>query len=81
MDNWCKLAIEVQDACNLSGVVHAFGRIQSEMVAQGMRTDERNQHPVTRMFVAKMADLAGIEYTFPSKDYVYCIANADPDKE
>ena len=75
--DWCKMALSVQDACNLSGVVHGLGRIQSEMVDQGMGTDERNKHPVTKMFVVKLCCLSGVDYTFPSEDYKFCLDEAE----
>ena len=54
---WAADAITVQDACNLSGVVHAFSSILSEMCAAGLDTRARNSHPACIMFASKIADL------------------------
>lgn len=61
-----KEAITVQDACNLSGVVHAFSRIMSEVLwpeahQLGKGTDWVNQHPISVMFSSKIASLTGSE--------------------
>ena len=51
----------VQDACNLSGVVHSFGQVVSELWEhareKGMGTEWVNQHPVCVLFADKMASL------------------------
>jgi hypothetical protein len=56
-------AIDVQDACNLSGVVHSFDKIVSriwdEAREKGLGTDYVNRHPIVVMFVSKLASLSG----------------------
>lgn len=56
-------ALDVQDACNLSGVVHAFSRDISELwkVARqlGHGTDWVNQHRVSKLYADKIKSLAG----------------------
>lgn len=56
-----KLAIEVQDACNLSGVVHAFSRAMSDLreIMPNADTAAINRHPITKLWVAKLYDLCG----------------------
>jgi len=54
-------AIQVQDACNLSGVVHAFSRILADLCKTTQSTKERNTHPVCIMFASKVASLTGCE--------------------
>ncbi len=54
---WAKEALLVQDACNLSGVVHSFAQMLSEMVEAGMDTKERAEHACTIMFADKIVDL------------------------
>lgn len=54
-----KDAITVQDACNLSGVVHSFSRILAGPLA-GLDTDARNRHPIARLFASKIGHLTGI---------------------
>lgn len=63
--SWKELAQEalnVQHACNLSGVVHSFSRIISEVRARLESeskggTDMVNNHPVCRLFSDKVAHL------------------------
>ena len=60
-----KLAMEVQDACNLSGVVRSFAQITETLWAearkQGHGTDWVNQHPISKLFADKLASLAGVQ--------------------
>ena len=55
-------ALDVQNACNLSGVVQSFsdilGRIWEEAHASGHGTLWVNQHPISVLFTNKIADLA-----------------------
>jgi hypothetical protein len=54
-------ALDVQDACNLSGVVHAFSRAMSvlweEAHRTGQGTDWVNKHPIVTLFIDKLASL------------------------
>ena len=53
-------ALDVQDACNLSGVAITFAdvmRCLCEHVQTG--TYNRNNHPIAVLFTNKMANLAG----------------------
>jgi len=56
-------ALVVQDACNLSGVVHSLAevlpRIREEPDCTG--TDYVNTHPITIMYVNKLSSLSGAE--------------------
>lgn len=56
-------AIDVQDACNLSGVVHSFSRAMSRLwdIAheQGKGTDWVNTHRVARLYADKIKSLTG----------------------
>lgn len=52
-------ALAVQDACNLSGVVHAFSRAMSAVRKHTNGTDEANTHPVALLFADKIMDLVG----------------------
>jgi len=66
---WKELAIEalqVQDSCNLSGVVGTFATIITEvrvrLEAEGIKsTDKVNNHPVCRLFSDKVAHLTGTQ--------------------
>lgn len=59
-----KDAIDVQDACNLSGVVHSYSKALSELwkVADflGEGTDWVNTHPVAILYASKVGSLTGI---------------------
>ena len=59
-------AIVVQDACNLSGVVHKFSSILTEVLwkeahEKGYGTDWVNRHPISVMFSSKIASLTHSE--------------------
>jgi hypothetical protein len=57
-----RLAITVQDACNLSGVLRSFHEIVSEVLwpearKQGKGTEFVNTHPIVTLFLDKLASL------------------------
>lgn len=58
-------ALMVQDACNLSGVARSFQEavqaVNEEAHQLGEGTDWRNNHPVIRLFVDKLASLCGMQ--------------------
>lgn len=45
-------ALDVQSACNLSGVVHSFSRIMDKIDVKG--TDSRNNHAICRLFAEQI---------------------------
>ena len=57
-------AYYAQDACNLSGVAHQLSRVLPRVWAEARAaeqgTDYVNRHPLVILYVAKMADLAGL---------------------
>lgn len=53
-----KVALDVQDACNASGVVHLLKDMFAYLIEQQLSTPERNQHAAVRLVVAKLADLS-----------------------
>lgn len=61
-----KEALDVQDACNLSAVVHTFSKVVTEL-RELMRdvgtfsTDNFNRHPIIIMYSSKIASLCGSE--------------------
>jgi hypothetical protein len=66
MKDLCKEAIDIQDACNLSGVVHGFSRTITELrrllEQEGdFSTGKLNQHPVCVLYSSKIASLTGSE--------------------
>lgn len=60
-----KEAILVQDACNLSGVVHSFARAVARLWAianesnSSFSTTDINTHRVCRLYADKIKSLAG----------------------
>jgi hypothetical protein len=62
---WFKAASDVQNACNLSGVVSSYREFLSACIERGMHNKERDLHPVSIAFAFKVADMARInpEYT------------------
>ncbi len=56
-------AIDVQGACNLSGVVISFTRVIQELKLHypGLSTTEFNHLPINAMWADKIASLTGIQ--------------------
>lgn len=54
-------ALAVQDASNLSGVVHGMSRAMTDLFPLCSGTDERNHHPVMVLWADKVAHLAGCQ--------------------
>jgi len=58
-------ALAVQDACNLCGVAQSFARAMRDLldIARGLGqgTDWANRHPVSVLWIDKMASLAEIQ--------------------
>lgn len=59
-----KEAIQVQDACNLSGVVHSFSRSMARLweiahESKGKGTKWVNTHRVARLYASKIQSLSG----------------------
>jgi hypothetical protein len=59
-------ALDVQDACNLSGVVHGYSRALTELRkhadAAGRGTDWINRHPIAVLWADKIAHLTGTQF-------------------
>lgn len=58
-------ALNVQDACNLSGVVFSFARLMDELCKEAnskkLGTDWKNTHPLCVLFASKIASLTRCE--------------------
>lgn len=74
-------AIDVQDACNLSGVVHGWHRAMEDLFTilrgppHNLGTDSINQHPINQLWASKCHDLARMgmsDYEAYSKAYDAC---------
>lgn len=57
-----KEALNIQDACNLSGVVHAFSRMINKIWDEARKlnkgTEWVNNHPIAILFTEKCAHLS-----------------------
>lgn len=56
-----QMAIDVQSACNLSGVIHSFSEVMNVLWEEahklGKGTDWVNEHPICRLFAEQIAHL------------------------
>ncbi len=52
-------AIDVQDACNLSGVAHSMLHAITAIRDDASNTVQVNQHPIVTLFMLKMCELNG----------------------
>ncbi len=61
-------AINVQDACNLSGVVQSWAKmvakVWDEARAQNAGTQFVNEHPINVMYASKVSSLTGAGDSF-----------------
>lgn len=55
-------ALDIQSACNLSGVAHAFSRAMNELCKVVSGTDARNKHPISVLYASKIASLTDCEH-------------------
>lgn len=57
-------ALDVQNACNLSGVVYSLATCVGDLWEEARRlkkgTDWVNQHPIVQMYVDKLSSLTGL---------------------
>lgn len=71
-----QLALQVQDACNLSGVVRSFDQVMTAVWDEARRsekgTDWVNTHPIALLFVSKICDLS--RYTYGSETENFRVA-------
>lgn len=78
-------AVDIQNACNLSGVVQTFSKILSEVLwpfakVHGYGTDWVNRHPISVLFSSKIAALTSSEICDDfSKAYDQCLILAKKD--
>jgi len=56
-------AISVQDACNLSGVVHSLSRVMTELreISGSQGTEYFNTHPIIVLYASKISSLTGYD--------------------
>ena len=61
-------ALDVQNACNISGVAHHLAELCRELRSDGSSTSELRTSPMVRLVVAKLADMCAIASTYPLED-------------
>ena len=81
-----KNAILVQDACNLSGVIHSWSDVMPrirETLGKGYSTTDVNQHPICVLYADKVSDLTGSQRDMAFHNaYEHCDARSNiPVKE
>lgn len=56
-----KEAITIQDACNLSGLVHGWSRSITELreIMPATGTEAINRHPINKLRASKLLELSG----------------------
>lgn len=63
MKHAAQTAIDIQNACNLSGVIFTWAEVMAsiskEASAQSQGTDWKNNHPINVLFANKVADMTG----------------------
>lgn len=60
-------ALQVQNACNLSGVVHSYSRAMARLWKLlenegGTSTEKVNTHPIAVMWASKVESLTSLDY-------------------
>jgi hypothetical protein len=66
-------ALAVQDACNLSGVVHSWSRSISRLRELGVsNTIDINHHPINKLWASKVCHLTGMDMGSFSEAYLAC---------
>ncbi len=80
MADLAREALQVQDACNLSGVVHSFSRsiarLRVLLREQGTEsTTDINLHPICQLWADKIRSLAGSQDYSDAYDIVSKLAN------
>lgn len=68
-------AIQIQNACNLSGLAFGFARAMERFnkLNPHYGTDNRNKHPIFVLWCDKMASLTGCQYShYLSESYEAC---------
>lgn len=61
-------ALDVQNACNISGVAHSLAELCRELHGDGVAIRQLPDAPEVRLFVAKLADLCGLLCSYPLED-------------
>jgi hypothetical protein len=75
-----KTALDIQDACNLSGVVYRWARIMERVCNEGYErgegTEWKNSHPINVLFASKIASLTVCKPLQFDEAYDACLREA-----
>jgi predicted exporter len=65
MQELAQMALDVQDASNLSGVIHSWSEVISALrgLLPNASTDDINRHPINELFASKVTELTWIGIT------------------
>lgn len=76
---WGEKALQVQDACNGTAVANSLFQLMQYLrdSGQARSTGDINQHPLVQLFVAKLADLARLDYKYPAEAHMFARNIAD----
>ena len=61
---WATIALQIQIACNLSGVASSLQEMMHEMCLAGWDNRKRDNHPCTILIVSKIHSLVPAGYDF-----------------
>lgn len=64
-------ALQIQDACNGAAIAHSLYLLFLDLADHINGTDERNKHPLVRLYLNKLLDLAGGDATIADWNYAY----------
>lgn len=68
----CAMALQVQNASNISGVAHSMAEVCSALVQCGYSTRAVAEHPAIALFANKIADMTGQTVEWPSRLEARC---------
>lgn len=86
MKSLAQETLDVQDACNMSGVARSFCDTMRELrdLLPNASTREINNHPITRMWASKIHDLSGMSSDYTpvfGEAYRWCKKTAEQEGE
>ena len=62
-------AVDIQDACNITAVSGALNQICKDILHDQHSTDAPARDMSVKLIVAKLADMVGLDYQFPNKEF------------
>ena len=73
----------IQDASNMGGVVGTLAHMLTELNKKGADTKTRHSDPAVICVIAKLADLAGLDYAWPKPSEEDCkeLGRSQPERD